>query len=196
MRTRKELVLVRGRIRAAAGWALLVALLSAAGASAQYQGEFYVHTDQRFWWYQGDNRLFELLVPSQGEQYMERDVFGEKMLEITLRGGSPIIRVASFPGGSAALDRARQAVTGRWQHVLSNAQTTENRTITTSNGLQARFVVIQGRTPSGQTAMMRAVFFNNGDHNVYLQWLGLTSQYGGANQEFWLQAVNTFAWLR
>ena len=185
-----------GRMRAAACFALFVVLLGAMSAFAQYQGEFYVHTDQRFWWYQGDNRLYELLVPSQGEQYIERDIFGEKMLEITLRTGGPIIRIASFGGGSAALDRARQALTSQWQHVLSNVQTTENRTITTSNGLQARFVVIQGRTPGGQQAMMRAVFFNKGDNNVYLQWLGLTSQYSGSNQEFWLQAVNTFAWLR
>jgi len=196
MRNRKELVWVPGRTRAVVGWTLLLVLLAAMTAAAQYQGEFYIHTDQRFWWYQGDGRLYELLVPSQGEQYMEREIFGEKMLEITLPGGTPIIRVASFPGGSAALDRARQAITGRWQHVLTNAQTTENRTITTSNGLQARFVVIQGRTPGGQQAMMRAVFFDQGDNSVYLQWLGTTSQYSGANQEYWLQAVNTFAWLR
>jgi len=187
---------VRGRTQVLALWTLLVLLLGTVAASAQYRGEFYVHTDQRFWWYQGDNRLYELLVPSQGEQYTERDIFGEKMLEITLRGGSPVIRVVSFGGGSAALDRARQVLQSQWQHVLTNVQTTENRTITTSNGLQARFIVIQGRTAGGQQAMVRAVFFNKGDNNVYLQWLGLTSQYSGINQEYWLQAVNSFAWLR
>jgi len=187
---------VPGRIRITAFWTLLVLLLGTAAAFAQYQGEFYIHTDQRFWWYQGDSRLYELLVPSQGQSYVEREIFGEKLLEITLGGGSPVIRVASFAGGSAALDRARQSVPNQFQHLLTNVQTTENRTITTSNGLQARFVVIQGRTAAGQTAMVRTVFFNQGDNNVYLQWIGLTSQYSGNNQEYWLQAVNTFAWLR
>ncbi|MBO8141142.1 MAG: hypothetical protein H0Z37_03040 [Firmicutes bacterium] len=175
---------------------LLIGLLFAPAAFAQYRGEFYRHDDQRFWWYQGDDRLYELLVPSQGQQYVERDIFGEKSLEIALGDEGPFIRVASFPGGSAELDRAREAMSGRWQHVFSNAQTTENRTITTSNGLQARFVVIQGRTPSGQMGMMRAVFFTQGSYNAYLVWLGRASDYTGLNQEYWLQAVNTFAWLR
>nr|MBO2477877.1 hypothetical protein [Bacillota bacterium] len=67
---------MRGRTQVLALWTLLVLLLGTVAASAQYRGEFYVHTDQRFWWYQGDNRLYELLVPSQGEQYTERDIFG------------------------------------------------------------------------------------------------------------------------
>lgn len=175
---------------------VIAALSASVGAAAQSIGQFYRHDDSRYWWYESYDRSFEIAVPANPIYTVYKDLFGESSLEIPLREGGPYMRLSSFPGGRSALDRARSAVQTQWQHVLTDTRLTENRTIRTGTGLDAQFIVIQGRTAAGANGMVRAVFFNNGDRNVSLVWAGNAADYTGSVQDAWIEAVNSFAWLR
>lgn len=164
--------------------------------SAQTWGEFYLHKDTRYWWFRDNDRLFEVSLPANPSYAIQRDLFGERFLELALSDGKVFLQVAEFGGGQAELERARQAITSRWQHVLGDVKVTENRTIRTNMGLDAHFTVLQGRTPSGRTGMVRTVLFTNGKNGAYLVWTGEAGAYAGALQQAWIEAVNSFAWLR
>lgn len=185
------------RMRVAVLFVVGAVLLASMAVAAQSVGQFYRHDDTRFWWYESHDRSYEISLPANPIYTIHQDLFGENSLEIPLREGGPYMRISSFPGGTAALERARQAVQVRWQHVLTDARLAENRTIRTGTGLDAQFIVIQGRTAAGETGMVRAVFFNDGgDRNVALVWTGNTRDYTGVNHTYWIEAVNTFSWLR
>lgn len=186
-----------GRMRTAVLIVMIATLFAAVSASAQSVGQFYRHDDARFWWYESHDRSFEIALPANPIYTIHQDLFGEHSLEVPLKAGGPYIRLSSFPGGKAAADRARQAVQSRWQHVLTSPRTSENRTIRTGTGLDAHFIVVQGQTADGVAGMVRAVFFTNDDgRNVSLVWTGNARDYTGVVQEYWLEAVNSFSWLR
>lgn len=185
-----------GRMRVTVLLILLASLLTSVGAAAQSVGQFYRHDDSRYWWYEAHDRSYEIALPANPIYTVHKDLFGETSLEIPLREGGPYIRLSSFPGGRAALDRARSAVQTQWQHVLTDTRLTENRTIRTGTGLDAHFIVIQGRTAAGVNGMVRAVFFNNGEQNAALVWAGNAADYTGSNLDTWIEAVNSFSWLR
>lgn len=176
--------------------AMLLMSLAIPTASAQTWGEFYLHEDTRYWWFRDNDRMFEVSLPANPSYAIQRDLFGERLLELALSDGGVYFQVAEFRGGQAELERARQAITSRWQHVLSDMRVTENRTIRTSMGLDAHFTVQQGRTAANRTAMVRTVLFTNGNNAAYLVWTGEASAYTGALQQAWIQAVNSFTWLR
>lgn len=185
-----------GRWRTGALIVLVVSLLAGGSAVAQSVGQFYRHDDPRYWWYEAHDRAYEIALPANPIYTVHRDLFGETTLEIPLREGGPYIWLKSFPGDRSALDRAVGAVQTQWQHVLTGMRLTEDRTIRTGTGLDARFIVIQGRTAAGGNGMVRAVFFNNGGRNVALVWAGDADDYAGAVRDAWIEAVNSFAWLR
>lgn len=187
---------VSGRMRAVALLFVVASLFVSMGASAQSVGQFYRHDDSRYWWYEAHDRSYEIALPANPIYTVHKDLFGETSLEIPLKEGGPYIRLSSFPGGRAALDRARSAVQTEWQHVLTDTRLSENRTIQTRTGLDAHFIVIQGRTAAGANGMVRAVFYNNGDQNVALVWAGNTADYTGRYLDAWIEAVNSFSWLR
>lgn len=185
-----------GRMRTVALLVVAALLSVSVAAAAQSVGQFFRHDDPRYWWYESHDGTWEIAVPANPIYTVHKTLFGETSLEIPLREGGPYITISSFPGGRAALDRARSAVQQQWQHVLTDTRLTENRTIRTGTGLDAQFIVIQGRTATGVNGMVRAVFFNNGDRNVALVWTGNTADYTGSFQAAWIEAVNSFSWLR
>jgi len=187
---------VSGRMRVAAVAALVFILAAGVSAYAQSVGQFYRHEDPRYWWYESYDRSFEIALPANPIYTVHRDLFGETTVEIPMREGGPYLWIKIFPGGQAALNRAVSAVQQQWQHVLTGTRLTENRTILTRVGLNAQFIVLQGRTATGANGMVRAVFFNNGDRNVALIWAGDASDYTGDIQAAWIEAVNSFSWLR
>lgn len=176
--------------------ALLLFAFGAFDVSAQTWGEFYVHDDARYWWFRDNGNLFEVGVPANPAYAVQRTTFGERLLALSLDEGKVHMEIAGFSGGQAQLDKARAAITSRWEHVLTDVKLTENRTIRTSKGLEARFVVVQGRTDSGRTGMVRAVLFTTGTNGAYLVWTGETNAYTGAMQQAWIEAVNSFTWLK
>lgn len=185
-----------GRMRDVVLFAVVLALFTSVGVSAQSVGQFFRHDDSRYWWYEAHDRAYEIALPANPIYTVHKDLFGETSLELPLREGGPYLRLSSFPGGLAALDRAVSAVQAEWQHVLTGARLTENRTITTRMNLRARFIVIEGRTAAGTNGMVRAVFYNNGDRNVALVWAGNAADYTGSSRDAWIEAVNSFSWLR
>ncbi len=147
-----------GRMRDVLLFAVVLALFASVGVSAQSVGQFFRHDDSRYWWYEAHDRAYEIALPANPIYTVHKDLFGETSLELPLREGGPYLRLSSFPGGQAALDRAVSAVQAEWQHVLTGARLTENRTITTRMSLRARFIVIEGRTAAGTNGMVPRYF--------------------------------------
>lgn len=174
----------------------MLVLAFAATAGAQTWGEFYLHDDTRYWWFRDGDRVFEVSLPANPEYVVQRDLFGERSLELAVGDGAVHFQIARFTGGEDETERARQAITGRWQHALRDVKVTENRTIRTNMNLDARFTVIQGKTADGKTAMVRTVLFTTGTNSAYLVWTGLAAEYTGSWQQAWIEAVNSFSWLR
>lgn len=178
---------------------LLVVLLVfgfAGAAFAQTWGEFYRHDDNRYWWFRDTDATFEVALPANPAYAIQRDLFGERHMELVLNNSEAYLLVAAWPGGTSEVERARQMITGRWGHVLRDVKVTENRTIRTNMNLDAHFTVVQGQTPDGKTAMVRTVLFTAGGKAAYLVWTGLTTDYSGTWQQAWIEAVNSFRWLR
>src|SRR5690606_16591331 len=134
---------VPGRMRTVALLVVAALLSVSVAAAAQSVGQFFRHDDPRYWWYESHDGTWEIAVPANPIYTVHKTLFGETSLEIPLREGGPYITISSFPGGRAALDRARSAVQQQWQHVLTDTRLTENRTIRTGTGLDAQFIVIQ-----------------------------------------------------
>lgn len=186
-------------IRATAVGAFVAVLLVfglAGGVFAQTWGEFYRHDDNRYWWFRDRDATFEVALPANPAYAIQKDLFGERHMELVLNGSDAFMQLAAWPGGASEAERARQMITGRWSHVLKDVKVTENRTIRTNQNLDAHFTVVQGQTPDGKTAMVRTVLFTAGGRSAYLVWTGLTTDYAGTWQQAWIEAVNSFSWLR
>lgn len=175
---------------------IALVLSFATAVSAQSWGEFYLHDDSRYWWFRDGERAFEIALPANPTYVVQRNLFGERSLELAVNDNDVYFQIARFAGGEAEVERAREAITSRWQHALTDIKVTENRTIRTNMNLDARFTVIQGRTPDGANAMVRTVLFTTGETSAYLVWTGLASRYTGPWQQAWIEAVNSFTWLR
>ncbi|NLN20327.1 MAG: hypothetical protein GX162_13805 [Firmicutes bacterium] len=170
---------------------LLLVLLTAMGVRA---GEYYLTEDAEYWWYWDDNPNYELWVPSKAESYAPKNIFQERSLEITLKKDGPIIRVSSVANIKGGYSSIKQAVLGRWQHVLSNVKVTEEKDITTSRGVKAKFLVATGQTPEGTTAMIRLVVYLKGADAAFLELWCNQKDYTGDTYRYWIRAVNTFNW--
>lgn len=179
------------KMRQRAALALVLVMLTTTIVRA---GEYYLSDDAEYWWYWDDDPKYEVFVPAKADSYAPTHIFQERSLDITLKKGGPIIRVSSVAkvrGGYAGI---KQAVLGRWQHVLSNVKVTEEKDITTSRGVKAKFLVAKGQTPSGTPAMIRLVVYLKGADAVFLELWCNEKDYAGNTQRYWIKAVNTFNW--
>lgn len=184
-------VLEAEKMRQRVALALVLVVLTATAAQA---GEYYLSEDAEYWWYWDDGPKYEMFVPAKAESYAPKHIFQERSLDITLKKEGPTIRVSSVAkvrGGYAGI---KQAVLGRWQHVLSNVKVTEESDITTSRGVKAKFLVAAGQTPAGATAMIRLVVYLKGADAVLLELWCNEKDYAGDTRRYWIKAVNTFNW--
>src|SRR5690625_483825 len=186
----------RHRPVAAVLLALTVVFGAIGVASAQTWGEFFVHDDDRYWWFRDVDSVIELALPANPAYVIQREMFGENFLELVLPNRQPYMQVALFEGDGDAMEQARRFIVGRWNHTLKDVKVTENRTIRTNMNLDAHFTVVQGTTADGRTGMVRTVLFTAGDRSAYLVWTGLSGEYTGLWQQAWIEAVNSFRWLR
>lgn len=174
------------------GW--MIAALAAAFLGLQaHAGTYYTNQDDpTTWWYAQEDPSFWLLVPSDAASYRDIDLFGVKGVDLVLREGGPQVRVRRVRGTD--VDRIWAAERDAWSHSLRNGRLTTNRQITTANGVRAHFKVLEATASDGTAAMIRFVAFVQGDHTVYLVFLGPRSSYSGRAQDAWLKAVNSFSW--
>lgn len=155
-------------------------------------GEFYLHDNDRYWWYYNDDPQFYAVVPNDGERYVTKTVFGYDFLEISWEEGTVILEVGSMVGNDT--DTVINFVAKRWGALLEDELVFSNREITTSNGLNTYFYALEGVGPDGSKSMLRSVYFHKDDIVVYLAMYLPSNKYQGSMQNHWLRVVNDFEW--
>lgn len=155
-------------------------------------GTFYQHEHASYWWFVVDKPAFSAVVPSKGQYYMQRSVFGMDILEISFANGTITMEVISQPGTS--IESVRNSLDVRYKPLVKNITILNNGEITTSNNLKAHFYAYEATGANGKKVMFRSVFFQKGNHVVYLTLLLDADKYQGDMREYWLRAVNEFEW--
>lgn len=169
---------------------VLILVLSLGGISLA--GEFYFSDVANYWWYVDDSAGFELLVPSDAYAYVQLDWVGTTSLKIALDDKGPALYAGTMPGTD--VNKLWNALSARWTALTDRTRLTTDSTITTGEGLQARFKVLEGSSSGKPTGMIRAVIFTKDDHMAYLAFVGNASDYSGDASQYWLRAVNSFVW--
>ncbi len=175
-------------------YGLIIFLLLALGLlhSNAIAGEFYLHDNNQYWWYFSENPRFYAAVPNNAERYVAKTIFGYEFLEMTWENGSIIMEIGSMVGNDT--DTVIDFVAKRWTGLLEDRLVFANREITTSNNINTYFYAIEGTGPNGKKAMLRSVYFKQGDVVVYLAMYLPSNKYQGTLQDHWLRAVNDFEW--
>ena len=161
-------------------------------APTVWAGTFYLHDHPSYWWYTVSEPAFSAVIPSSGENYIQRSIFGMEVLEILFENGAISMEVVYQPGTN--IEVVRQSVEDRFKPLVKNASIIANREITTSNNLKSYFYAYEGTGLNGKKVMLRSVFFQRDKHIVYLIMCLDSAKYQGDIREYWLRAVNGFEW--
>lgn len=163
---------------------LLLPAAAAAGELYRYDG------DPNYWWYVDGSPRFEVLIPSDRSaiNWVEIDWGGSTSMQVVIGEGGPMIVVGTLPTTDAAA--AWNALSAPWAARTQSARTTTNSQITTDQGLNARFFVLEG---GGN--MVRMVAFTRSGRLAYLLFVGKSADYSGSARQHWLRAVHSFRWL-
>ena len=157
-----------------------------------YAGTFYLHDQPDYWWYMGSNPAFAAVVPSKGQSYVERNIFGMDILEILMDNGSVSMEVAALK--NSTIEDVRNSIEERFKPVVKDVKVTANRMITTSNNLQCHFYAYEATGSHGRKVMLRSVIFERNGDVVCLSLFLDSNKYAGDIQQYWLRAVNEFEW--
>ncbi len=178
-----------------------VILLLVVGNQLVQAGTFYKHDHPDYWWYVVEKPAFSVVVPSTPENpktaaetkiYVSRSVFGMEILEIVFAEGLATMEVIHQPGKD--IQAVKASLDARYKPLLKNIVVTDNKDITTSNNVKAHFYAFKATGAHNKEVMFRSVFFQRGEHIVYLTILLDTEQYRGDIPQYWLRAVNEFEW--
>ncbi len=155
-------------------------------------GTFYLHDHEAYWWYVVEDDGFSVVVPNNAERYVEKRIFGQKLLEMTWNDARVIMQVSFISGQD--VETLREALSSQWEPLVSDVTMISDREITTSNDVPAYFYAFEGTGMDGQRGMLRSVFFSRDDAVVQLLMLLPSADYQGDLREYWLRAVNEFEW--
>lgn len=155
-------------------------------------GTFYLHDHSSYWWYVVEKPAFSAIVPSVAQNYIQRSVFGMEILEMTFANGAITMEVIHQPGKD--IEAVRAGLEARYKPLVKNVTLISNKEITTSNNLKALFYAYEATGASGKKVMLRSVFFQKGEHIVYLTMFLDADQFQGDIREYWIRAVNGFEW--
>lgn len=172
---------------------VLLSLINLAGDYA-FAGELYLSDLDNYWYFIEEQPYFEVLVPSSAERYVQKNLFGAKILEMTFNNASIIMEVGVIK--SKNIKVVQDSIEARFKPAFSNKSVIADRQITTSNDETAHFYAFRGTGLDSKTWMLRTVFFQKGDYVVYLAYIIDNSKYDGDYAAYWLQAVNSFGWLK
>lgn len=174
-------------------FALLILLLPASALA----GKFYEHEDSNYYWYVEDTPHYEVVIPSTAQGYLDKSLFGQKVLDIYFGSDGPQMVVGSIVSPSVTTDKIRAMAIAQWGHIFTNAKVEADRMITTSNGTSAYFYAATASTPSSKQGMLRLVVFQKGSRFAYLTLSCYSSDWNNnaAMRNQWLIAVNDFSWL-
>lgn len=155
-------------------------------------GTFYLHDHPSYWWYVVQQPAFSAVIPSTAENYNQRSIFGMEILEMTFANGTIVMDVIYQPGKD--VEAVRASLEARFKPLVKNVALLADREITTSNNLKAYFYAYEATDSHGKKVMLRSVFFQRGEHLVYLTMFSDSDQYQGDVREYWLRAVNGLEW--
>lgn len=155
-------------------------------------GTYYLHSHDSYWWYVDEDAGFSVVVPNDAERYVEKRVFGQRLLEMTWNDAQVIMEVSFITGQEP--ETLREALRSRWEPLVSDLTIISDREITTSNDVPAYFYAFEGVGADGERGMLRSVFFAREDSVVQLVMLLPSADYQGDLREYWLRAVNEFEW--
>lgn len=172
--------------------ALVIILLVFLGAQVVQAGTFYLHDHASYWWYVVEKPTFSIIVPSKADNYIQRSFFGMESLLMTFSKGTITLELNFQPGKD--VESVRNSLDVRYKPVVKNITVLSNAEITTSNNLKAHFYAYEATGANGKKVMLRSVFFQKGEHVVYLTMFLNADQYQGDVKEYWLRAVNGFEW--
>lgn len=159
---------------------------------AAWAGTFYLHDHPSYWWYVVDDPAFSVIVPSKGQNYIERSIFGMQNLLITFQDGAITMEVNWQPGSN--VEAVRSSLEARYKPLVKNVTIISNQEITTSNNLKCLFYAYEATGANGKKVMLRSVFFQRGGHVVYLTYFLEADQFKDDLREYWIRAVNGFEW--
>lgn len=171
---------------------LLLALFVVSAPAAA--GEYYQHDNAQYWWYLDSDPAFEVAVPANAYRYVEREMFGEKLVEIYLGPNGPILTIGTVAAGRDRVPAIRQALLGRWGYLFTNPTVLDNRQLTTTNQVAADFYAQTAATPAGNRAMFRGIFFHRNGQIVYLTYVLNERDFADFPRAAWFEAVNSFGW--
>jgi hypothetical protein len=154
-------------------------------------GAFYLHDHQSYWWYVVDTPAFSAIVPSTGQSYVERSIFGMNSLLISLKDGV-VMEVHSQPGTD--VEAVRSSLEARYKPLVKDVSVLSNQEITTSNNLKCLFYAYEATGADGKRVMLRSVFFQRGGYVVYMTYFLEAAKFQGDTREYWIRAVNGFEW--
>lgn len=155
-------------------------------------GTFYLHDHPDYWWYVVEKPAFSAIIPSGADNYIERSIFGMESLLMTFNDGSVTMEVNYQPGTD--VESVRNSLDARYKPLVKNITVLSNQEITTSNNLRTHFYAYQATGANGKDVMLRAVFFQRGNHVVYLTFFLEANEFQGDMREYWIRAVNGFEW--
>ncbi|HHY15157.1 MAG TPA: hypothetical protein GX521_03675 [Firmicutes bacterium] len=180
--------------------AAVILLLVVSGQVVQ-AGTFYKHDHPDYWWYVVGKPAFSVVVPSTPDNpktaaetkiYVSRSVFGAEILEIVFAEGLATMEVVHQPGKD--IQAVKASLDALYKPLLKNIVVTDNKEITTSKNVKAHFYAFKATGAHKKEVMFRSVFFQRGEHIVYLTILLDADQYSGDVPQYWLRAVNEFEW--
>ena len=172
-------------------WALACLALCVLAAPYAAAGELYRYDgDANYWWYVDGPPDFEVLIPSDRAaiNWVEIDWGGSTSMQVVIADGGPMLVIGTLPTTDAAA--AWNALSAPWSARVQSARTTTNSQITTDQGLNARFFVLEGGG-----SMVRMVAFTRTGRLAYLMFVGKSAEYSGDARQYWLRAVHSFRWL-
>lgn len=173
---------------------ILTILIFCLSSVPAFAANYYYSDNDLYWILEETSPDFEMLIPADRYAYYESDRFGEKRIEIVLSPNGPSLTIGSIKNYRGNVDQIRKALVEAWSYLLTDVHVANNREITTSKGLKAKFYSLQGKGEHGKDVMLRIVIFQRGRDVVHLSYALNADDYIGETRQFWLEAVNTFQW--
>lgn len=171
------------------GALILILLFQTQGVQA---GTFYLHDHPSYWWYVVEQPAFSAIVPSEADNYVVRSIFGMESLLMTFENGAIAMELHYQPGTD--VESVRNSLEARYKPLVKNVSVLANHEITTSNNLKAHFYAYEATGANGKKVMFRSVFFQRGQHVVYLTYFLEADKFKDDLREYWIRAVNGFEW--
>src|SRR5690554_360548 len=102
-------------------------LVFCACAQTAFAGTFYLHDHEAYWWFVQEKPAFSVVIPADAERYVQKNYFGQQLLEMTWQDGKIMMEVANV--SHQDIQTVRKSVEERWKPLINNVTIISNREI-------------------------------------------------------------------